>query len=97
MRKNNNNQYRPEQIKTYKQLLVTRPNSKIVMESSVNYITEHGAKTTIGDIVDYTRKEIFRINGQIHRSSVVQAKKDRDQEYYLKKNGWKVTNIDVDI
>lgn len=95
MRENRNNQYRPEQLELYKQLRVTRPNSKIIMEAPIQYVTEKGHMSCIGDIVDFTRKEIFRLNGRIHLSSKVQQGKDDDQSFYLEQAGWKVTDINM--
>lgn len=95
MRENRNNQYRPEQLELYKQLRAIRANSILLMEEPVKYINEQGKNmVAIGDIVDHTKKEFFRINGAIHNSSV-QEKKDWEQKQYLEALGWKVTDIEV--
>lgn len=90
MRENRENQFRPEQIELYKQLRVTRANSDIRMEYTVEYITEGGnPMIAILDIADLTRKHAFRLNGAIHNSNN-QERKDDDQRYYLEQIGWKV-------
>lgn len=90
MREGRNNQFRPEQIELYKQLRVTRANSDIRMEYTVEYVTEGGkSMVAILDIADLTRKHAFRLNGLIHNSNV-QETKDSDQRYYLEQLGWKV-------
>lgn len=94
MRENRNNQYRPEQLLFYKQLKATRANSELLMEYTIIYGNEQGINmTAVVDIADLTKKEVFRLNGPIHNSSV-QEEKDWEQKEYLQKMGWKVTDID---
>lgn len=95
MQDSRNNQYRPEQIEIYKQLRTIRANSEILMEYSIQYTTEQGnIMTAIADIVDLTKKEVFRLNGQIHNSNRAEIK-DWEQKEYLEQNGWKVTDVDI--
>ena len=65
------------------------------MEYSIQYTTEQGnIMTAIADIVDLTKKEVFRLNGQIHNSNRAEIK-DWEQKEYLEQNGWKVTDVDI--
>ena len=92
-----NNQFRPEQIELYKQLRALRANSDILMEYKVEYKYDEETRVAIGDIVDLTKKEIFRINGPIHMSSEKRIIKDEIQKEGLEAAGWKVTDIDIDV
>lgn len=95
MRENRNNQFRPEQIDIYKQLRAIRANSDLLMEYTIKYINEQGKDMiAIADIVDLTRKEVFRLNGDIHNTNRSEEK-DWEQKEYLQKIGWKVTDIEV--
>ena len=92
-----NNQFRPEQIELYKQLRATRSNSDILMEYKVTYMYDEEQRVAIGDIVDLTKKEIFRLNGPIHMSSERRILKDGIQKEGLEAEGWKVTDVNVDV
>ena len=92
-----NNQYRPEQIELYKQLRATRSNSDLLMEYEVTYKYDDEERVAIGDIVDLTKKEIFRLNGPIHMSSERRILKDGIQKEGLEAEGWKVTDVNVDV
>ena len=92
-----NNQFRPEQIELYKQIRATRANSDLLMEYEVPYKYDDEERFCIGDIVDLTKKEIFRLNGPIHLSSERRILKDEIQKEGLEAAGWKVTDIDVDM
>lgn len=93
MGQNRNNQYRPEQIAIYKQLKATRANSTLLMEYSITYGNEQGVNmVAIADIVDLTKKEVFRLNGPYHNRNVSEIK-DWEQKEYLEALGWKVTDI----
>jgi len=92
-----NNQFRPEQIELYKQLRATRSNSDLLMEYEVTYKYDEEQRVAIGDIVDLTRKEIFRLNGPIHMSSERRILKDEIQKEGLEAEGWKVTDVNVDV
>ena len=92
-----NNQFRPEQIELYKQLRALRANSDILMEYSVQYKYDEETRVAIGDIVDLTKKEIFRLNGPIHLSSEKRMLRDEIQKEGLEAEGWKVTDVDVDV
>jgi len=92
-----NNQFRPEQIELYKQIRATRANSDLLMEYEVTYKYDEEERVCIGDIVDLTKKEIFRINGPIHQSSEKRVMRDEIQKEGLEKDGWKVTDVDVDV
>jgi len=92
-----NNQFRPEQIELYKQLRATRTNSDILMEYKVTYMYDEEQRVAIGDIVDLTKKEIFRINGPIHLSSDKRILRDEIQKEGLEAEGWKVTDVDTDV
>lgn len=95
MMQNRNNQYRPEQIEFYKQIRATRPNCVILMEERIKYTDEQGNnKVAIADVVDMTKKEVFRLNGGVHNSNR-QEEKDWEQKEYLEQNGWKVTDIEI--
>jgi len=95
MRENRNNQFRPEQQELYKQLRATRANSTLLMEYTIKYTNEQGTDmVAIGDIVDLTRKEVFRLNGEIHNTNRSEIK-DWEQKVYLEMDGWKVTDIDT--
>ena len=95
MRENRNNQFRPEQVEIYKQLRAVRANSELLMEYSINYTNEQGVTmTAIADIVDLTKREVFRLNGAVHNSNR-QEIKDWEQKEYLQQNGWKVTDVDI--
>ena len=91
------NQFRPEQLEIYMQIRATRANSNILMEYEVSYKYDDEVRVCIGDIVDLTRKEIFRINGPIHQSSEKRIMRDEIQKEGLEKDGWKVTDVDVDV
>ena len=92
-----NTQFRPEQIELYKQLRTTRANSDILMEYKVTYMYDDEERVAIGDIVDLTKKEIFRLNGPIHMSSERRILKDGIQKEGLEAEGWKVTDVNVDV
>ena len=92
-----NNQFRPEQIELYKQLRALRANSDILMEYKVQYKYDEEVRVAIGDIVDLTKKEIFRLNGPIHMSSERRILKDGIQKEGLEAEGWKVTDVDTDV
>lgn len=92
-----NNQFRPEQIELYKQLRATRSNSDLLMEYEVTYKYDDEERVAIGDIVDLTKKEIFRLNGPIHMSSERRILKDGIQKEGLEAEGWKVTDVNVDV
>ena len=92
-----NNQFRPEQIELYKQLRALRANSDILMEYSVQYKYDEETRVAIGDIVDLTKKEIFRLNGPIHLSSEKRILRDEIQKEGLEAEGWKVTDVDTDV
>jgi len=92
-----NTQFRPEQIELYKQLRATRANSDILMEYKVTYMYDDEERIAIGDIVDLTKKEIFRLNGPIHMSSERRILKDGIQKEGLEAEGWKVTDVDTDV
>ena len=92
-----NNQFRPEQIELYKQLRATRTNSDLLMEYEVTYKYDDEERVAIGDIVDLTKKEIFRLNGPIHMSSEKRILRDGIQKEGLEAEGWKVTDVNVDV
>jgi len=92
-----NNQFRPEQIELYKQLRATRSNSDLLMEYEVTYKYDDEERVAIGDIVDLTKKEIFRLNGPIHMSSEKRILRDGIQKEGLEAEGWKVTDVNVDV
>lgn len=92
-----NNQFRPEQIELYKQLRATRSNSDLLMEYEVTYKYDDEERVAIGDIVDLTKKEIFRLNGPIHMSSERRILRDGIQKEGLEAEGWKVTDVNVDV
>ena len=92
-----NNQFRPEQIELYKQLRALRANSDILMEYKVTYKYDEETRVAIGDIVDLTKKEIFRLNGPIHLSSEKRILRDCIQKEGLEAEGWKVTDVDTDV
>ena len=92
-----NNQFRPEQIELYKQLRATRSNSDLLMEYEVTYKYDDEERVAIGDIVDLTKKEIFRLNGPIHMSSERRILRDEIQKEGLEAEGWKVTDVNVDV
>lgn len=95
MRENRNNQYRPEQIEFYQKIRDERPDHPVLMEFPVFYVNEQGEnRTAIGDIVDLTTKEFWRLNGKIHNSGN-QEIKDWEQKEYLTQCGWKVIDIDT--
>jgi len=95
MNKNRNTQYRPEQILLYKQLRATRAHSELLMEYTIKYTDEQDRNmVAIVDIVDLTKREVFRINGAIHNTNKHEDK-DWEQKVYLEKWGWKVTDIEV--
>jgi very-short-patch-repair endonuclease len=48
----------------------------------------------IADVVDMTKKEVFRLNGGVHNSNR-QEEKDWEQKEYLEQYGWKVTDIEI--
>jgi len=96
MYENRNNQFRPEQLELYMQLRATRANSDLLMEYEVAYKYDDEERIAIGDIVDLTKKEIFRINGPIHYSSEKRIMRDEIQKEGLEKAGWKVTDVNVD-
>lgn len=95
MRENRNNQYRPEQIQLYKILRTTNSNCNIMMEYAVKcpIFADMPGRTYIGDIVNVTKKEYFRINGESHNVNDI---KDADQKFHLEGCGWKVIDIDAD-
>ena len=92
-----NNQFRPEQIELYKQIRARRANSDILMEYKVQYKYDEEVRVAIGDIVDLTKKEIFRLNGPIHMSSEKRILRDEIQKEGLEAEGWKVTDVDTDV
>jgi len=92
-----NNQFRPEQIELYKQLRATRSNSDLLMEYEVTYKYDDEERVAIGDMVDLTKKEIFRLNGPIHMSSEKRILRDGIQKEGLEAEGWKVTDVNVDV
>ena len=92
-----NTQFRPEQIELYKQLRATRSNSDLLMEYEVTYKYDDEERVAIGDIVDLTKKEIFRLNGPIHMSSEKRILRDGIQKEGLEAEGWKVTDVNVDV
>ena len=92
-----NNQFRPEQIELYKQLRAIRANSDLLMEYEVTYKYDDEERVAIGDIVDLTKKEIFRLNGPIHTSSEKRILRDEIQKEGLEALGWKVTDVDTDV
>ena len=92
-----NNQFRPEQIELYKQLRATRSNSDLLMEYEVTYKYDDEERVAIGDIVDLTKREIFRLNGPIHMSSEKRILRDGIQKEGLEAEGWKVTDVNVDV
>ena len=95
MRENRNNQFRPEQQELYKQLRAIRANSLLLMEYTIKYTNEQGVNmVAIADIVDLTKKEVFRLNGEIHNTNRAEIK-DWEQKIYLEQLGWKVTDIET--
>lgn len=92
-----NNQFRPEQIELYKQLRALRANSDLLMEYEVTYKYDDEERVAIGDIVDLTKKEIFRLNGPIHQSSEKRILRDEIQKEGLEAEGWKVTDVNTDV
>ena len=95
MRENRNNQFRPEQQELYKQLRAIRSNSLLLMEYTIKYTNEQGVNmVAIADIVDLTKKEVFRLNGEIHNTNRAEIK-DWEQKIYLEQLGWKVTDIET--
>ena len=90
MRELRNNQFRPEQIEIYKQIRTTRANSDIIMEHPI--LDEDKRVVAVGDIVDLTRKEVFRLNGPVHSDK---EEYDADQKEKLIEMGWKVTDIET--
>ena len=95
MRENRNNQFRPEQQELYKQLRAIRANSTLLMEYTIKYTNEQGVNmVAIADIVDLTKKEVFRLNGEIHNTNRAEIK-DWEQKIYLEQLGWKVTDIET--
>ena len=90
MRQLRNNQFRPEQIEIYKQIRTTRANSDIIMEHPI--LDEDKRVVAVGDIVDLTRKEVFRLNGAVHSDK---EEYDIDQKEKLEEMGWKVTDIET--
>ena len=91
MREKRNNQFRPEQIELYKQIRSTRANSDIIMEYTI--YDEDKRIVAVADIADLTRKEVFRINGQVHLDK---EQYDSDQKDKLEELGWKVTDINIE-
>lgn len=91
MRELRNNQFRPEQIVIYKQIRATRENSDIIMEYTIH--DEDERIVAVADIADLTRREVFRINGQIHLDK---EEYDSDQKDKLEELGWKVTDINIE-
>ena len=67
------------------------------MEYEVTYKYDEEQRIAIGDIVDLTKKEIFRLNGPIHLSSERRILKDEIQKEGLEAGGWKVTDVDIDV
>ena len=65
MRENRDNQFRNEQVEYYKQLRTVRPNSRLMMEYEIKYKYDDEERVAIVDIVDLSKKEIFRLNGAI--------------------------------
>jgi very-short-patch-repair endonuclease len=95
MRENRNNQFRPEQLEMYKQLRAIRANSELLMEYTIKYTNEQGVDmVAIADIADLTKKEVFRLNGEIHNTNRSEIK-DWEQKEYLTALGWKVTDIET--
>ena len=97
MVENRNNQYRDEQVELYKQLRITRANSRLLMEYEIKYKYDDEERVAIVDIADITKKEVFRLNGAIHMSSDKRIMKDEIQKEGVETLGWKVTDIDVDF
>jgi|TARA_R110000824_G_scaffold244178_1_gene432910 hypothetical protein len=95
MEQNRNNQFRNEQVELYKQLRTIRANSRLFMEYEIKYKYDDEERTAIVDIVDLTKKEIFRLNGPIHQSSDKRILKDEIQKEGLEVAGWKVTDIET--
>ena len=95
MNENRNNQYRDEQVELYKQLRVVRANSRLMMEYEIKYKYDDEERIAIVDIVDLTKKEVFRLNGPIHQSSDKRILKDEIQKEGLEALGWKVTDIET--
>jgi len=91
MRELRNNEFRPEQVHLYKQIRATRANSDIIMEYIIR--DEDKRVVAIADIADLTRKEVFRINGQVHLD---REQYDSDQRDKLEELGWKVTDINIE-
>jgi hypothetical protein len=97
MRENRDNQFRNEQVEYYKQLRTVRPNSRLMMEYEIKYKYDDEERVAIVDIVDLSKKEIFRLNGAIHFSSDKRVLKDEIQKEGLEAMGWKVTDVDTDF
>jgi len=97
MNENRNNQYRDEQVELYKQLRTIRANSRLMMEYEIKYKYDDEERVAIVDIVDLSKKEIFRLNGAIHFSSAKRVLKDEIQKEGLESMGWKVTDVDTDF
>jgi hypothetical protein len=95
MEQNRNNQFRNEQVELYKQLRTIRANSRLLMEYEIKYKYDDEERIAIVDIVDLTKKEIFRINGPIHSSSAKKMLKDEIQKEGLEALGWLVTDVDT--
>ena len=95
MNENRNNQYRDEQVELYKQLRVVRANSRLMMDYEIKYKYDDEERIAIVDIVDLTKKEVFRLNGPIHQSSDKRILKDEIQKEGLEALGWKVTDIET--
>jgi len=91
MRELRNNEFRPEQVTIYKQIRSTRENSDIIMEYII--YDEDKRIVAVADIADLTRREVFRINGQVHLD---REQYDSDQKDKLEELGWKVTDINIE-
>lgn len=96
MRENRNNQYRPEQLVFAKSLRIIRPKSQIHVEYNIDYNYDEEIRHAIVDVIDLTRREIFRINGGYHLASARQTQKDEIQKTGLEMMGYTVIDINSD-
>ena len=96
MRENRNNQYRPEQIEFHKQIRDAYPEDEVLMEYRIKYTNEQNHNmVAVADVVNTTKKIVYRLNGAIHNSSVTEMK-DWEQKEYLTKLGWVVEDIEIE-